>query len=153
FPQNSKRVQAQQKAPLRVIMGNPPYSIGQRSENDDAKNQEYLKLDKKIADTYVVKSAYSMNKSNYDSYIRAFRWATDRLDSKNGGVIGFVTNSGWIDSNSLDGFRKSIQNEFSSIYVINLRGAIRGRSGELAKREGKNVFDIMTGVSINLFVK
>ncbi len=153
FPKNSERVQAQQKAPLRVIMGNPPYSIGQKSENDDAKNQEYLKLNKRIAETYVSQSSYFMKKSNYDSYIRAFRWASDRLDKVNGGVIAFVSNSGWIDSNSLDGFRKSIENEFSSIYVVNLRGAIRGRSGELAKREGKNVFDIMTGVSINILIR
>ena len=153
FPQNSKRVERQKKSPLRVIIGNPPYSIGQKSENDNAKNQGYPKLDEKISRTYVSKSSYSMNKSNYDSYIRAFRWSTDRIDDKNGGIIAFITNSGWIDSNSTDGFRKTLEEEFSSIYVFNLRGAIRGRSGDSVRREGQNVFDIMTGVSITILVK
>jgi predicted helicase len=152
FPQNSERVQRQQKAPLKIIMGNPPYSIGQKSANDNAANQSYPTLDSRIAATYAKQSSAGLNKSLYDAYIKAFRWSTDRLD-KNGGIICFVTNSGWIDKPSMDGFRKSIETEFSSIYVFNLRGAIRGRSGATAKKEGQNVFDIMTGVAITLFVK
>jgi predicted helicase len=153
FPENSKRVARQMKAPLRVIMGNPPYSIGQESANDDSQNQAYPKLDKKIEDTYSKNSTATNNKSLYDPYIKAFRWSTDRLDEDNGGIIAFITNSGWIEKNSMDGFRKVVEKEFSSIYVVNLRGAIKGRSGDSAKREGQNVFDIMTGVAITILVK
>lgn len=153
FPQNSKRVENQQKTPVRIIIGNPPYSIGQKSANDNAQNQSYPKLDKTIATTYAQLSNAGLNKSLYDAYIKAFRWSTDRLDPVNGGIISFVTNSGWLDGNSTDGFRKSLEKEFSSIYIFNLRGAVRGRAGDSAKKEGQNVFDIMTGVCITLLVK
>jgi len=153
FPQNSERVEEQRKTPLRVIIGNPPYSVGQKKANDNAQNQQYHKLEERIAETYVATSVAALNKAVYDSYIKAFRWATDRLDSKNGGILAFVTNSGWLDGNGLDGFRERIENEFSSIYVFNLRGAIRGRSGIAAKKEGQNVFNILTGVAITVLVK
>ncbi|MCA6415240.1 MAG: DEAD/DEAH box helicase, partial [Cytophagales bacterium] len=93
FPQNSKRVQRQQKAPLRIIFGNPPYSIGQKSANDNATNQSYPKLDERIVDTYAVGSNATSIKALYDPYIKAFRWSTDRLD-KTGGIIAFVSNAG-----------------------------------------------------------
>ena len=86
-------------------------------------------------------------------YIKAFRWASDRVKSnKDGGVIAFVTNSGWIDKMTFEGFRQSISEEFTDIYVFNLRGAIRGKSGETAKKEGQNVFDIMTGVAVTILI-
>ena len=153
FPENSERVQKQKNAPIQVIVGNPPYSIGQKSANDNAQNQAYPKLDSRIAETYAAQSSAGLNKSLYDAYIKAFRWSTDRLDPKHGGIIAFITNGGWLDGNSADGFRKTIEKEFSSIYVFNLRGGIRGKSGESARKEGQNVFDIMTGVSITLLVK
>lgn len=152
FPQNSERVARQKQAPLRVIMGNPPYSIGQKSANDNAQNQYYPLLDGRISDTYAKYTDANNKNSLHDSYIKAFRWSTDRL-GKEGGVIGFITNSGWLDTNACSGFRKCLEQEFSSIYVFNLRGAVRGKKGELAKKEGKNVFDIMTGVSITILVK
>ena len=152
FPFNSKRVQEQKRKRITVIIGNPPYSIGQKSANDNAQNQYYPTLDRRISETYAQESDANNKNSLHDSYIKAFRWATDRLD-KNGGVIGYITNSGWLDTNASAGFRKSIEKEFSSIYVFNLRGAIRGKIGDLAKREGKNVFDIMTGVAITILVK
>jgi predicted helicase len=153
FPANAARVRAQKKAPLRIIIGNPPYSIGQKSANDNARNQDYPKLNERIEKTYAKGSAATLVRGLYDSYIKAFRWASDRLDSKNGGVICFITNGGWIDTNGMDAFRRCLENEFSSIYVFSLRGAIRGRSGDNAKKEGQNVFDIMTGVSITLLVR
>ncbi|MDR2968163.1 MAG: DEAD/DEAH box helicase family protein, partial [Tannerellaceae bacterium] len=153
FPQNSRRVQEQQKAPLRVIIGNPPYSRGQKSANDNAQNQNYSKLEKRIEETYAKGSDATSVKDLYNSYIKAFRWSSDRLDKENGGVIAFITNSGWIDANGADGLRRCFEDEFSSIYVFNLKGAIRGKSREGAKREGQNVFDIMTGVAITLLVK
>jgi predicted helicase len=153
FPQNSKRVLEQRKTPLRVIMGNPPYSVGQKSANDNAQNQSYPKLEARIAETYAFNTNATNKNSLYDTYIKAFRWASDRLDKENGGIIAFITNSGWLEKGASDGIRKCLQEEFSSIYVLNLRGAIRGKSGEAAKREGQNVFDIMTGVAITLLVK
>ncbi len=136
FPKNSERVQRQKKAPLRVIVGNPPYSIGQKSANDNAQNQKYEKLDAQISEEYAALSSAGLNKSLYDAYIKAFRWSTDRLDKKNGGVIGFVTNGKWLDANSTDGFRKRIEQEFSSIYVFDLRGDQRGDW----RREGGKIF-------------
>lgn len=152
FPINSKRVIEQKKKRITVIVGNPPYSIGQKSANDNAQNQTYKTLESRIENTYVAESAAALNKSAYDSYIKAFRWASDRLDKKEGGVIGFITNGNWLDNNGLDGFRKCLADKFSSIYVFNLRGSIRGRSGDTAKREGQNIFDIMTGVAITILV-
>jgi predicted helicase len=151
FKQNSERVERQRKAPITVIVGNPPYSVGQKSENDNAKNQIYPKLEQRIAETYVAESKAANKKNAYDSYIKAFRWASDRI--KDGGVIAFITNSGWLESNGMNGFRKCLEKDFSKAFVFNLRGAIRGRAGEAAKKEGQNVFNIMTGVAITLLVK
>ena len=153
FPQNSKRVQRQQKAPLRIIFGNPPYSIGQKSANDNAQNQSYPKLENRIADTYSRNSTGSNRNALYDAYIKAFRWSTDRLD-KTGGIIAFVSNGAWLDGNSTDGFRKSIEKEFTSIYVFNLRGNQR-TSGELSRKEGGKIFGSgsRTPIAITLLVK
>ncbi len=153
FPQNSKRVQRQKKAPLRIIMGNPPYSIGQKSANDNAQNQSYPKLDGRISETYAKLSSAGLNKSLYDAYIKAFRWSSDRLD-KNGGIICYISNGAWIDGNSTDGFRKSLEKEFTSIYVFNLRGNQR-TSGELSRKEGGKIFGSgsRTPISITLLVK
>ena len=153
FPQNSERVAKQKKAPLRVIMGNPPYSRGQEDANDNAQNQNYPKLESRISETYAVGSNATLSRDLYNSYIKAFRWSSDRLKNKEGGIIAFITGSGWIDKGGYTGFRKSLEKEFSSIYVVNLRGDIRGKAKETAKREGQNVFDIMTGVSITILVK
>lgn len=153
LPQNSERVMEQKKLPVRVIIGNPPYSVGQKSANDNAQNQKYPRLDGRIADTYVKTSTATNPNKIYDSYIKAFRWSSDRIDNEHGGIIGFITNGIWLDNSSFDGFRKSLEKEFSSIYVFNLRGGIKGKSGDNAKREGQNVFDIMTGVAITILVK
>lgn len=154
FPQNSKRVQAQKKAPLRVIIGNPPYSIGQKSANDNAQNQKYEKLDKRVEDTYAKGSSATSIKALYDAYIKAFRWGSDRLDPKNGGVIAYVSNGAWVDANGMDGFRACLEKEFSSIYVFNLRGNQR-TSGELSRKEGGKIFGSgsRTPICITLLVK
>ena len=153
FPQNSERVEAQKKAPIKVIMGNPPYSIGQKSANDNAQNQTYEKLDRRIAETYVKQSKAGLKNSMYDSYIKAFRWSSDRLD-KNGGIICFVSNGSYIDGNAADGFRKHLEKEFSTIYVFNLRGNQR-TSGELSRKEGGKIFGSgsRTPIAITLLVK
>lgn len=153
FPENSERVERQKKTPVRVIIGNPPYSIGQKSANDNAQNQEYPKLNQRISETYAAASGAGLSKSLYDAYIKAFRWSTDRL-GKEGGIICFVSNGAWIDGNSTDGFRKVIEKEFSSIYVFNLRGNAR-TSGELRRKEGGNIFESgsRTPITITLLVK
>lgn len=158
FPQNSKRVQRQQKAPLRIIIGNPPYSVGQSAANDNAQNQTYPKLESRILTTYAESAKGTGKKSLYDSYIKAFRWSTDRLD-KNGGIICFVSNGAWLDGNGTEGFRKTIEKEFTSIYVFNLRGNAR-TTGELNKKEGHPLFGATGGkggsktpISITLLVK
>ena len=154
FPQNSERVSAQKKTPLRVIIGNPPYSVGQKSANDNAQNQSYKKLDGRIAATYASATDATNKNSLYDSYIKAFRWSTDRLDPENGGIIAFVSNGAWLDGNSTDGLRQCLQKEFSSIWVFNLRGNQR-TSGELSRKEGGKIFGSgsRTPIAITLLVK
>jgi len=153
FPQNSKRVQRQQKAPLRIIFGNPPYSKGQKSSNDNAQNQTYKKLDGRIAETYALGTDAANKNALYNPYLKAFRWSSDRLD-KAGGIIAFVTDGGWLDNSSMNGFRKSIEKEFSAIYVFNLRGDQR-TSGELSRKEGGKIFGSgsRSPISITLLVK
>ena len=154
FAENSKRVNEIKKLPITVIIGNPPYSIGQESANDNAQNQKYPLLEDKIAKTYVAKSEANLNKAAYDTYIKAFRWASDQLDKNNGGIIAFVSNGAWIDSNGLDGFRKTLEEDFSSVYVFNLRGNQRTK-GELSKKEGGKIFGSgsRTPISITILVK
>lgn len=154
FPVNGPRARAQKRVPIQVVIGNPPYSVGQKSGNDNAQNQSYPDLDKRIEDLYAKNSSATSVKALYDSYIKAFRWATDRIDPKTGGVIGFISNGGWIDSNGMDGFRKCIEKEFSKIYVFNLRGNQR-TSGELSRKEGGKIFGSgsRTPVSITILVK
>lgn len=151
--QNSERVQAQQKSPIQVIIGNPPYSVGQKSANDDAKNQSYPRLEQRIASTYAAQSSATLQRNIYDSYIKAFRWASDRL-SKQGGIIGFVSNGSWLDGNAMDGFRKCLEDEFSAAYVFNLRGNQR-TSGETSRREGGKIFGSgsRTPIAITVLVK
>lgn len=154
FPVNGPRAREEKRTPIQVVIGNPPYSVGQKSGNDDAQNQKYPDLEARIDECYARGSSATSVKALYDSYIKAFRWATDRIDPKCGGVIGFITNGGWIDSNGMDGFRKSLEREFSKIYVFNLRGNQR-TSGELSRKEGGKIFGSgsRTPVAITVLVK
>ena len=139
FPKNSERLEKQKKGPIRVIIGNPPYSVGQKSTNDNAQNLSYKKLEFRVEKTYSETSNAINKNALYDSYIKAFRWSADRLDHKEGGIIAYVTNGAWLDGNSTDGFRKAIENEFDLIYVFNLRGNQR-TSGEHSRKEGGKIF-------------
>ncbi|PKY96030.1 damage-inducible protein [Actinomyces naeslundii] len=123
---------------IQVVVGNPPYSVGQESANDNNANQHYPSLDAKIEATYAARSTGTNKNSLYDSYLRAIRWASDRVGEA--GVIGFVTNGGFIDGNTADGVRLTLAEEFSHLYVYNLRGNQR-TAGELSRREGGKVFD------------
>ena len=154
LPDNSSRRKRQRHSKLTVILGNPPYSIGQSSEDDNAANIAYPNLDLLIEKTYAAASTAVLKKGLYDSYIRAFAWASERIGDE--GIIAFVSGSGWIEKSFSDGMRKTLSEKFSKIYVINLRGDIRknmlssGMAGE-----GENIFGqgSMTGISIAILVK
>ena len=157
FPQlseNSDRAEEQRRTPIQVIIGNPPYSVGQKSANDNAQNQSYPKLEAKIASTYAAGTKATNKNSLYDSYIKAFRWASDRIDRNTGGIVAFVSNAGWLDGNAMDGMRKCLEEEFSAIYVFNLRGNQR-TSGELSRREGGKIFGSgsRTPIAITVLLK
>jgi predicted helicase len=153
FDENSERVRRQNETPITVIFGNPPYSVGQKSANDNAQNKSYATLDEAIAKSYAALSEATNKNALYDSYIRAFRYSTDRLRGGDG-IICFVSNGSWLDGNSTAGFRKALEQEFAKIYVFNLRGNAR-TSGELRRKEAGNVFESgsRTPVSITLLVK
>ena len=135
--ENNARLAELNRQDIRVIIGNPPYSVGQDNANDDNQNEHYEELDGRIAATYAARTEATLKNSLYDSYIRAYRWASDRIGEK--GIIGFVTNAGWIDSNSADGMRKCLAEEFSAIYIYHLKGNQR-TSGERSRQEGGKVF-------------
>lgn len=152
FGVNDRRLKRQQQEPITVIIGNPPYSIGQGSQNDNNQNTSYEKLDSRLANTYVKYSNAGGTKSLYDSYIKAFRWASDRL--KGQGVIGFVTNGNYLNTNSADGLRAGLYEDFNHLYIFNLRGNALGL-GETRRKEGGNIFGSgsRTPVAVSILVK
>ena len=152
FPENNKRVKRQMESPIQVIIGNPPYSAKQDNENDGNKNIDYPHLDDRIRTTYADKSEAKLKKNLYDSYIRAIRWASDRI--KNKGIICYVTNGSFIEANNMDGLRKCLTDEFTSLYIFNLRGNQR-TSGEESRKEGGKIFGSgsRTPVAISIFIK
>jgi len=153
FPENNERVARQKQHDIRVIVGNPPYSAGQENANDNNQNLSYPHLDERISSTYIENSSKKVGKSTlYDSYIRAIRWASDRI--KDNGIICYVSSGSFIDSNSMDGLRKCLTDEFTAIYCFNLRGNARS-SGEQRRMEKGNVFGegTRTPVAITIVVK
>ena len=149
---NSARRKRQKELDIQVIVGNPPYSAGQDSANDNNANVKYPSLDEKIRQTYADKSNATLKNALYDSYIRAIRWASDRIETQ--GVIGFVTNAGFIDANTADGLRKCLAEEFSSLYIFHLRGNQR-TCGEKSRQEGGKIFGSgsRAPIAISLLVK
>ena len=145
--ENKQQLEKQRKAPIKVIVGNSPWSTGQRSENDANKNLKYKVLDQKIKSTYVMQSTAKLNKHLYDSYIRAIRWASDRIGDS--GVVAFLTNGSVVKAKSMDGLRSSLAKEFSSVYIFDLKGDLRGGG----KEAGESIFSIQTPVAITLLVK
>lgn len=152
FAENSERVRKQNQLPIRVIVGNPPYSVGQKSENDNNANESYPFLDERIRDSYVAKADARLVKGAYDSYIRAFRWASDRIGDQ--GVVCFVSNAGWLRGQAMGGMRRCLVDEFDDVYVFDLRGNQRTQ-GEESRREGGKVFGSgsRTPVAITMLVK
>lgn len=137
FADNNASVERQKKARINVIVGNPPYSMGQENANDNNANFSYPALDRRIEETYAANSSSQLKSKLYDSYLRAFRWATDRIGDQ--GVVAFVSNGGWVDGSAGDGVRLSMEEDFTDIYVFNLRGNQR-TAGEQSRKEGGKVF-------------
>ncbi|GAA7665102.1 DEAD/DEAH box helicase family protein [Helicobacter pylori] len=137
---------------IQVIIGNPPYSAGQKSQNDNNQNLSHPKLEKLVYETYDKNSTAKVGTTTRDTLIQSIRMASDLLKDK--GVLGFVVNGSFIDSKSADGFRKCVAQEFSRLYVLNLRGNTR-TSGEIVKKEGGKIFDSgsRATVAIIFFVK
>ncbi|CAA0127318.1 Putative DNA repair helicase RadD [Mycolicibacterium vanbaalenii] len=150
FPQNNDRIITQQASPIRVIVGNPPYKSGQSSANDRNANQPYPTLDAAISATYAARSTAKLKSKLYDSYVRAIRWATDRIGDT--GIVAYVTNSGWITGNTTAGIRLALPDEFSALYIYDLRGNQRQTDW---RAEGGKIFDdgSQTGAAILIAVK
>jgi predicted helicase len=149
FVQNNARLERLKALDIQVIVGNPPYSAGQDSANDDNANESYPTLDTAIRNTFAARSSSSSLARLYDSYIRAIKWASLRIADR--GVIAFVTNGGWLDAKNADGLRLSLADEFTDLYILNLRGDQKGDW----RREGGKVFKegSTTSAAISLLVK
>ncbi len=146
---NTERVNAQKKAPIRVILGNPPYNANQQDENDNNKNRKYPRLDQRITHTYAADSNATLLNKLSDPYIKALAWASDRIGDE--GIVAFVTNSGYLDGIATDGVRHHLARDFDAIYVVDLGGNVR-KNPKLSGTT-HNVFGIQVGVSIALFVR
>jgi len=151
-PENMKRVERQRESDLFVVIGNPPYNVGQLNENDNNKNRKYTNknktgIDDRVAATYSKASKATNKNAVSDMYVKAIRWASDRIGDE--GVVAFVTNNSFIDALAFDGMREMLEKDFSQIYVFDLGGNIRKRTSKPVY----NVFDIQVGVSVNIFVR
>ncbi len=153
FPENNRRVKRQKQSPIRVVIGNPPYSGWQDSANDSNTNLKYPKLDEAVRDHYAEHSSAQNKSSLYNSYVRAFRWATDRINGN--GIVCFVSNGFFIDGKAADGMRKAFAEEFADIYCFNLRGDQINTSGDVSRREGGKIFGSgsRSKIAITLLVK
>ena len=150
--ENTRRVEDQKKAPMFVVIGNPPYNVGQVNENDNSKNRKYPTMDARVKDTYA-KDSTARNKNQLsDPYVKAIRWASDRVGEEE--VVAFVTNNSFLNGVAFDGMRKHLEQDFTKIYHINLKGDAR-TSGELRRKEGGNIFNdqIRVGIGITFFIR
>ena len=147
--ENTARVERQKETEMFVIVGNPPYNTGQVNENDNNKNRKYETMDARVAETYSRASKASNKNKLSDPYVKAIRWASDRIDNE--GVVALVTNNGFLDGVAFDGMRKHLSEDFDSIYILDLSGNVR-KNPKLSGTT-HNVFGIQVGVSINIFIK
>ena len=147
--ENTARVKRQQTTPIFVVMGNPPYNAGQVNENDNNKNRKYEEIDKRVSQTYAKGSKATLLRKLNDPYVKAIRWASDRVGDE--GIVAFVTNSSFVNEITFDGMRKCLQQDFDSIYILDLGGNVR-KNPKLSGTT-HNVFGIQVGVSINFLVK
>ena len=148
-PENARRVEKQKKSPMFVVIGNPPYNMGQVNENDNNKNREYETMDELVRTTYAANSKATLKNKLSDPYVKAIRWASKRVEDE--GIVAFVTNNGFLDGVAFDGMRKHLAEYFDTIYILDLSGNVR-KNPKLSGTT-HNVFGIQVGVSINFFVK
>ena len=151
-PENTQRVESQKQAPMFVVIGNPPYNVGQVNENDNNKNRKYPTMDNRVRDTYSKDSKATNKNALADPYVKAIRWAADRIGEE--GIVAFVSNNGFLDGVASDGMRKHLEQDFTRIYHIDLKGNAR-TSGERRQKEGGNIFEnqIRVGVGISFFIR
>ncbi|MCA9951021.1 MAG: hypothetical protein KDE48_15325, partial [Anaerolineales bacterium] len=148
-PENTQRVQRQKNTPIFVIIGNPPYNAHQVNENDNSKNRTYRVLDERVSETYAKDSRQTNKVALSDVYVKAFRWASDRIGDE--GIVAFVTNNGFVDGLAFDGMRQHLAQDFDAVYILDLGGNVR-KNPKLSGTT-HNVFGIQVGVSINFLVK
>ena len=146
---NTARVEKQKETDMFIVIGNPPYNAWQINENDNNKNRKYKTMDQRVAVTYAEDSKATLKNALYDPYVKAVRWASDRIGEE--GVVAFVTNNGFLDGIAFDGMRKRLADEFDAIYILDLGGNVR-KNPKLSGTS-HNVFGIQIGVSINFFIK
>ena len=144
---NTERVKKQKESEMFVVIGNPPYNVGQVNENDNNKNRKYVTMDKQISETYAKDSKATLKNALYDPYVKAVQWGLERIEDE--GVVALVTNNSFLNGLAFDGMRKHLANGCEAIYILDLGG--NARKG--LKVSDANVFGIRVGVSINLFVK
>jgi predicted helicase len=148
-PENTERVKRQQEQPIKVILGNPPYNAWQVNANDNNRNRTYEHVDDRVRSTYARDSDATLKNALSDPYVKAIRWATDRIEDE--GIVAFVTNNSFVDNLAFDGMRKHLAEDFDRIYVLDCGGNVR-KNPKLSGTT-HNVFGIQVGVSINFFVK
>lgn len=148
--ENALRIKTQNDRKISIIIGNPPYNAKQDNFNDQNANRVYKEIDKQIKGTFVKQGTAQNQIVLYDMYVRFYRWAMNRIDAKDGGIVAFITNRSFIDSRTFDGFRKCAQEDFQEIYVVDLMGDVRQNNTAV---QGGNIFNIMTGVAIAFFIK
>jgi len=151
IPENVERVTRQNETQIFVIIGNPPYNAGQVNENDNNKNRKYETTDKRVAETYAKDSKATNKNALSDVYVKAIKWASDRISENREGIVAFITNNSFIESIAFDGMRKQLEKDFDKIYIFDLGGNVR-KNPKLSGTT-HNVFGIQVGVSINIFVK
>ena len=145
-PENTLRVEEQKDTPMFVVIGNPPYNASQDNENDHNKNKPHAGVDGRVRATYAAASSAQLKNKLYDPYVKAIRWATDKLGDE--GIVVFISNNSFIDAQMFDGMRQHLADEFDILYILDLGGNVRkGQSGDA------NVFGIQVGVSINVLIK
>ncbi|MGB8347032.1 MAG: type ISP restriction/modification enzyme [Ktedonobacteraceae bacterium] len=147
---NTERIRRERTAPIMVVIGNPPYNVGQERENDNNKNRRYPIIDGRINQTYAKDSKATLNTKLYDAYVKFFRWAVDRLQGRDG-IVCFVSNNSFIDQIAFDGMRKDLLQDFTHIYHLDLHGNVR-KNPKLSGTT-HNVFGIQVGVGITVAIQ
>ncbi len=155
--ENTERIERLRHTKLFVVIGNPPYNTAQVNENDNNKNRKYNRMDDRVSQTYARDSAASNKNKLADPYVKAIRWASDKVLSNGEGVVAFVSNNAFIDNIAFDGMRRHLGKDFNIVYIVDLKGNIRKDSMRdgVPLGEKHTVFGLsaMVGVSVSFFIK